>query len=99
MVRLADASTSPLSIATELTQQGLQVFPAPFKGKAPLVDWKKYQRESASPMLKKWFGGERGHLNFWVLTGSQSGYLVVDCDSPEGEAWWRERINDEMDAT
>lgn len=96
MVRLG--SPQPLDIAKELASHGLQVFPARFRDKPPLVDWKKYQATDSHSMIERWFKG-RGNLNYWVLTGSMSGYIVIDCDSPEGDAWWRERIGDEMDAT
>lgn len=97
MVKLSDAGKA-LKIAEELVAAGLQVFPARYRDKNPLVDWKKYQTIDARPMVTQWFKN-RGNLNFWVMTGRQSGYIVIDCDSPEGEAWWRERIGDLMDAT
>ena len=98
MVRLSDSVNSPLAIARNLAAQGLQVFPARYKDKITLVDWKKYQSADSHPMIEKWFKN-RDHINFWVMTGVQSGYVVVDCDSEAGEKWWRERIGDEMDAT
>lgn len=96
MVRLSDSRA--LAIARELSAAGLQVFPARYKDKKTLVDWKKYQSTDASPMVDKWFRN-RGHINFWVMTGRQSGYIVVDADSIEGDEWWRHRIGALMDAT
>lgn len=91
MVKLPDSADS-LKVARSLSAQGLQVFPARFRDKNPLVDWKKYQTESAAPMLDKWFSN-RGHLNYWVMTGRMSGYVVIDVDSEEGDAWWRSHID------
>jgi hypothetical protein len=94
VVKLADATNS-LTVARELAAQGLQVFPARYKDKPPLVDWKKYQKTSATPMLEKWFKN-KGYLNYWVLTGRQSGYIVIDCDSVDGDKWWRSILGDEV---
>lgn len=99
MVKLIDSTpVDTLAVANELASHGLQVFPARYKDKITLVDWKKFQNEPNNKMLDKWFKG-RKHVNFWVMTGKLSGYVVIDCDSAEGEAWWRERIGDAMDAT
>lgn len=93
-MRLADVADT-LQIAKELSAKGLQVFPARYKDKPPLVDWKKFQTTSAAPMLDKWFKN-RGYLNYWVMTGRGSGFVVVDADSPEGDGWWREQLGDEL---
>jgi hypothetical protein len=100
MVSLSDPNPkAALEVAKSLSQMGLQVFPARYKDKIPLVKWREYQNQSSSHMLKQWFNN-RGNINFWVLTGRQSGYVVVDCDSAEGDKWWRDQIGDEiMDAT
>lgn len=84
-----------LAIAQELSEQGLQVFPARYKDKFTLVKWKQYQGIDAAPMLEKWFK-DRANINFWVLTGRQSGFVVVDADSEAGDAWWREQFGDEL---
>src|SRR5687767_6229664 len=84
-----------LAIAQELSEQGLQVFPARYKDKMTLVKWKAFQGIDATPMLTKWFK-DRNNVNFWVLTGRQSGYVVVDADSEAGDAWWREQFGDEL---
>lgn len=94
MVRLTD-SAETLRIARELAAQGLQVFPARFRDKQPIVDWKKYQTESSAPMLENWFRN-RGYLNYWVMTGRMSGFIVIDGDSIEGEGWWRTQIDPEL---
>lgn len=95
MVKLSDATNSPLSVAKTLSDKGLQVFPARYKDKIPLVKWRDYQNASTGHMLGKWFKS-RSNINFWVLTGRQSGYVVVDADSPDGDAWWRSQLGDEV---
>ena len=91
MVKLGDGVPTPLSIARELTALGLQVFPARYKDKTPVVKWKDHQKSSVEKMVDQWFKN-RGNQNFWVLTGRMSGYIVVDCDTPDAAEWWRERL-------
>lgn len=99
MVKLSDARDTPLSIAQGLASQGLQVFPARYRDSIPIVKWKEYQKVDAHPMVAQWFKGS-AQVNYWVMTGMMSGYTVIDCDSPEGEIWWREQLGDEIfDAT
>lgn len=87
-----------LATAQELAAQGLQVLPARHRDKAPIVKWTNYQSERTERLLPQWF--KSNELNFWVMTGHISGHIVVDCDSPAGDAWWRERLGNEvMDAT
>lgn len=98
MVKIGDSVQSPVSIAKGIAAQGLQVFPARYRDKFTLVEWKKYQDIDSRHMVDHWFKN-RKNINYWVLTGRGSGYVVVDCDSTEGEQWWRDRIGDAMDAT
>lgn len=99
MVRLNESTQDPQKVARKLANAGLQVFPARYRDKIPLVKWQDYQNKSAEPMLDAWFKG-RSNINFWVLTGTQSGFVVVDADSEAGDAWWREQLGDEIfDAT
>lgn len=93
MVRLND--TSALDNAQSLAEFGLQVFPARYRDKIPLVKWKDYQGQDSRHMIPGWFKG-RGNINFWVMTGRQSGYVVIDCDSVEGEEWWRSELGDDL---
>lgn len=75
-----------------LHSAGLQVFPARYKDKITLVKWEKYQTQRVDEkMLAKWFSG-RTNLNYWVMTGRLSGYIVIDCDTQEGDDWWLERV-------
>lgn len=95
MVKLSDSTRNTLAIAKSLSDEGLQVFPARYKDKIPLVKWRDYQNQDASGMLGKWFKG-RANINFWVLTGRQSGYVVIDADSEDGDKWWRSQVGDEL---
>lgn len=90
---------SPYDQAQELDGFGFNVLPARHKGKVPqLPSWQRYQTERTTDKLKSWFAGSKPR-NFWVATGRISGIVVLDCDSPEAEAYWRSLIGDEMDAT
>lgn len=86
--------------AKALLEAGLQVFPARYKDKFTLVKWEPFQDTRVDEkMLTRWFTG-RPLVNYWVMTGRMSGYLVVDCDTEAGEKWWREQFGDEIfDAT
>lgn len=99
MVKLVSPDSS-LKVALALREAGLQVFPAKYKDKIPLVKWKQYIEEPAeASMVDRWFRN-RQHLNYWVMTGRNSGYIVIDCDSEEADRWWRDVLGDElMDAT
>lgn len=85
---------SPLQTAQQLAAQGLNVIPAGYREKAPVVRWKPYQTKRTDPMLASWFGSTP--RNYWVMTGRMSGHVVLDCDSEAGERYWRERIPDEI---
>lgn len=99
MVKLSQSRIDPLAAARQLADRGLQVFPARYRDKFTLVKWQQYQDIDSRHMLDKWFKG-RGHINFWVMTGQQSGYVVVDADTVAGDKWWREQFGDEIfDAT
>ncbi len=92
MVKLGSPSET-LKVAVALREAGLQVFPAKYKDKIPLVKWKQYISEPAEDkMVESWFRN-RNHLNYWVMTGRNSGYVVIDCDTVEGRDWWAERVN------
>jgi hypothetical protein len=92
MVKLVSPDTS-LKVALALREAGLQVFPAKYKDKIPLVKWKQYIEEPAEDsMVDRWFRN-RQHLNYWVMTGRNSGYVVIDCDTKEGEEWWSARLD------
>lgn len=100
MVKLGDPHPrGTLAIAQSLAEQGLQVLPAKFKDKAPIVKWTEYQDRRTESLLPTWFGGGT-QRNYWVMTGRMSQHVVVDADSPEGDKWWRNQLGDEIfDAT
>jgi hypothetical protein len=97
MVKLSDP-VGPLATAQQLAGLGLNVLPARFKEKAPIVEWRKYQGIRTDSMLPSWFGGS-GQRNYWIMTGVISGVIVIDCDTDAADAWWREQLGDDvMDA-
>ena len=88
-------SANPLATAQALAAQGLQVLPARYKDKAPIVKWREYQDTRTEKLLPTWFGGG-GNRNYWVMCGRISGVVVIDCDNPAADAWWREQVGDEV---
>jgi hypothetical protein len=100
MVKIGDPHPQgALAIAQSLAELGLQVLPARFKDKSPIVKWTEYQDRRTTSNLPMWFGGGVKR-NYWVMTGRISGHVVVDADSAEGDKWWRERLGDAIfDAT
>lgn len=94
MAKLSDP-VGPLATAQHLAGLGLNVLPARFKDKAPIVEWSKYQGIRTDSMLPSWFGGS-GRRNYWVMTGVMSRIIVIDCDSDEADVWWREQLGDEV---
>src|SRR5688572_9324631 len=56
-------------------------------GKVPVVPWLGFQREHPTDaQLASWFTPGRPR-NLAIITGEISGVVVVDCDSPEAEAY------------
>ena len=72
--------------------------PLPAKGKSPLVSWRDIaQNKPERPQVASWF--DKDH-NIWIATGSASGVVVIDCDSRDGDLWWRQRVGaDLLDST
>lgn len=93
MVRLNSVGDI-LAEAQALAAQGFQVLPAKHRDKFPVVEWTKYQKTRTDKMLDQWFAGRT--LNVWIMTGQMSKCIVIDCDSEEADAWWRERLGDEV---
>lgn len=85
----------PLAVAQGLAAEGLNVLPARYQDKAPIVEWRKYQGVRTDSMLGQWFG-TTGNRNYWIMTGRMSGVIVIDCDTEAGDAWWREQLGDEV---
>lgn len=96
MVKIGDPHPQgTLAIAQSLAALGLNVFPARYEDKAPIVKWTEYKERRTENLLATWFGGGTKR-NYWVMTGRMSGHVVVDADSPEGDRWWREQFGDEL---
>lgn len=86
----------PLDVARQLASWGFVVLPAKFREKAPSVAWKDYQTTPPSEAdLERWFGGV-AISNFWILCGSVSRLVVLDCDSKGALAWAKEHIGKEI---
>lgn len=90
MVRVGDP-VGPLAVAQSLAAQGLQVLPARYQDKAPIVKWRNFQDVRSDSMLSQWFGST-GQRNYWIMTGRMSNVVVIDCDNAAAEEWWLERI-------
>ncbi len=86
----------PLDVARQLASWGFVVLPAKFREKAPSVAWKDYQTTPPSEAdLERWFG-DVAISNFWILCGSVSRLVVLDCDSKGALAWAKEHIGKEI---
>lgn len=83
--------------AIDLDAYGFNVVPAPLYGKTPSIKWRPYQKIRTSDKIRAWFDGPP--RNYFVITGQISALMVLDCDSDEAEAWWRERLGEAMDQT
>lgn len=97
---LCDASLAPAGqdltfhYAAEYVDRGYAVIP--LIGKRPAIAWSAYQtRRPTLAEIRDWFAGARGDgRNIGIVTGPISDLVVVDCDSPEAVAWWRERFSE-----
>ena len=71
-------TTNRFSSAVKL---GFHVFPAKARDKTPAMAWKKYQDDAPSDAeITNWDASE---FNVCIVTGSPSGIVVLDVDSPE----------------
>lgn len=86
--------TTGVEHALELDGYGFNVVPAPFKEKLPSIKWQQYQKTRTSDKLRSWFTGPP--RNYFIVTGRISSLIVLDCDNEATEAWFRERIGDEL---
>ena len=74
---------------------GINIVPAPPGGKAPVGQWKRWQKERVPRRLvEQWFADESKKLNIYAITGAVSRLVVLDCDTPEVEDLWREYLGD-----
>ncbi len=78
-------------IAVELDALGFCVLPAQHKSKRPWLDWKKYQTRRSTDDLLELFGFDQQY-SFWLLMGSQSGAVVLDCDNEAAVNYWKTRL-------
>lgn len=81
---------------------GLAIVPA--KGKRPKLDWKQYQDATPSAdRVRGWFDeAEFTHkgLQIYVICGTVSQVVVLDCDSEAAIAWWGSLLGvDVLEAT
>ncbi len=92
---------SSLDYALTLWRFGLSVIPVPRPrpgatpgtpgdGKVPTIAWKEFQsRRPTEREIREWFQVEQ---NLAVITGSVSGAVVVDADSPAAVLWIRNHL-------
>lgn len=72
-----------LQAAREYIRMGYSVIPLRPGGKEPLVKWQEYtSRKATDAELLEWF--ESGENNLGIVTGTASGFVVVDADGEEG---------------
>lgn len=84
--------------AKELLDLGWNVVAAPRGGKSPLGAWGQYQTERVTERLLHQVFDDKPH-NLFVITGSISRLLVLDCDNDAAVRWWREQLGDVLEET
>jgi hypothetical protein len=86
-----------LPAALQYLTLGWQPVAAPLKGKSPVRSWKRYQTERiAEREVREMFAKP---ANVFLVTGSVSRLLVLDCDDEAAIEEWRLKIGEAMDAT
>lgn len=76
--------------AAEYWDRGCSLIPLVGKKPPEGFGWKRYQTVRATlDDIRCWFEPS-SEFNIGVLTGSISGIIVVDCDTPEVARWWVE---------
>lgn len=83
-------ATTALDNARALADLGFNVLPARTGGKAPSIDWRKFQNIRTDDRLSQWFSG--GTRNYWILCGRISGIVVLDCDDQAAIEYWYEKL-------
>lgn len=84
--------------ALQLHQLGINVVPAPAGAKSPVGSWKRWQSERL-PNREVTEAFAQGSPNLFVITGSVSRLIVLDCDDKEAVKWWREQLGPTMEQT
>lgn len=80
------AQQTPRAAAHRYLDMGWRPIAIEARGKTPLVQWKQFQdRAPSHGEIDAWFN-QWPDANVAVITGSPSGVIVLDTDSPEGEA-------------
>jgi hypothetical protein len=85
----------------EYHEQGLTIFPLKKGGKNPGTDfgikwqkdWIKADRPTYPDLASTY---ETATYGLWLATGQISKRVALDVDSPEAEAFWREKIGDDV---
>jgi hypothetical protein len=84
-----------LDSALSYYRTGFSVIPIAPKGKRPLIEWERYQRERASEsQIIEWWGKKYPEANIAIVTGGISGLIVIDLDTPEAKDNLKERVPD-----
>jgi len=61
-------------------------------GKVPIEAWERYQSAPADDAtLTRWFGNGHAH-GLAIVTGTVSGIVVIDLDSPEAKTWAHDHL-------
>jgi hypothetical protein len=89
--------STPLEWARRHAARGLSVIPVPradgghHDGKVPAIAWREYQtRLPTEDEITEWFSGPA--MNLAIITGSMSGVVVIDADSPDALRWCTRRL-------
>lgn len=81
--------------ALKMAEHGLSVIPINHKSdeesqKKPLVEWRSFQSEGANENQIEFWSKVFPQANVGIVTGAISGFVVVDCDTPEAISYCRE---------
>ena len=69
--------------ALDYSARGFRVIPVEPRGKKPLIEWRKYQHEQASPeQISHWWDDDWPDANVALVLGE--GIFAVDVDAPDG---------------
>jgi len=62
------------------------------KGKKPLIEWKEFTERIATPEERAEWRKRWPDMNYGLVTGSVSGYIVLDFDKDKGRALFSEHM-------
>ena len=87
--------TDMLDAALDYAGRGLSIIPVG-QDKRPLIKWAEFQSRIASrEEITRWWT-RHPHANVGIVTGTISGILVIDCDTPEGFEAVRKMLPDAL---